>query len=87
MQLLFAQFQKIMPWVKKFRSISLITNLYKSIAKIFSLRLRDALESTILDGQWALVKSRQILYVLIINEIVVDYKRNNKKLWFSRLTL
>lgn len=87
MQLLFAQFQKIMPWVKKFRSISLITNLYKSIAKIFSLRLIDALESTILDGQWALVKSRQILYVLIINEIVVDYKRNNKKLWFSRLTL
>lgn len=47
--------------VTNFKPISLITSLYKIIAKV--LRLRDAHESNILDEYAVFVKSRQILDV------------------------
>lgn len=63
--------------VTNFKPISLITSLYKIIAKV--LRLRDAHESNILDEYAVFVKSRQILdVVLVVNKVVEKYRRNNE---------
>ena len=57
--------------ISYFRPISLITSLYKIIAKVLSGRLRGVLHETIHSTQGAFVQGRQILgTVLIANEIV-----------------
>ena len=62
--------------VNDFCPISLVTSLYKIISKVLSLRLRQVLQETILEVQGF---GRQILDVILVaNEIVEDYRANQK---------
>jgi len=66
--------------IKDFRPISLITSVYKIIAKIFSLRLGKVLGETILETQSAFVEGRQIIDAIIIaSELVKDVRRKKQK--------
>ena len=65
--------------VKDFRPISLVTSLYKIIAKVLSKRLQVILGETISKSQGAFVVGRQILdVVLVANEAIEDYRRSKK---------
>ena len=66
--------------MRDFRSISLVTSLYKIIAKVLTERIKLVMEDTISECQGAFVKGRQITdLVLIANEIVEEYRRAGKK--------
>ena len=65
--------------IKDFRPISLVTSLYKFVAKVSSRRLREVLGDTISQSQDAFVSGRQIIDIaLIANEVVEDYKSSRK---------
>ena len=66
--------------VRDFRPISLVTSLYKIIAKVLAKRLQAVLAETISKNQGAFVAGRQILdVVLVANEAVEDYRRRNRE--------
>ncbi|RVW83275.1 Transposon TX1 uncharacterized 149 kDa protein [Vitis vinifera] len=66
--------------ISDFRPISLITSLYKIIAKVLSRRLRGVLHETIHSTQGSFVQGRQIMdAVLIANEIVDERRRSGEE--------
>ena len=66
--------------IRDFRPISLVTSLYKIIAKVLARRLQAVLGKTTSQAQGAFVAGRQILdVVLVANEVVEDYKRRKKE--------
>ena len=63
-----------------FRPISLVTSLYKIIAKVLSGRLRKVLHEIIFGSQGAFVERRQILDVVLkANEVVDEKKRSGEE--------
>ncbi|KAL5552484.1 hypothetical protein UlMin_039885 [Ulmus minor] len=66
--------------VKDFRPISLVSGVYKILAKVLANRLREVLEETISMTQGAFVHNRQILdVVLVATEAVEDYRKRKKR--------
>ncbi|KAM2902960.1 hypothetical protein COP2_002826 [Malus domestica] len=65
--------------VTDYRPISLVTGLYKIMAKTLASRLKEVLGSTISPNQGAFVKDRQILdAVLIANEVVEEVRQKKE---------
>ena len=65
--------------ISDYRPISLVTSLYKIIAKALSRRLRKVLQDTIISTQGAFVEGRQILDVVVIANELVDEKRRSRE--------
>ena len=63
--------------ISDFRPISLITSLYKIIAKVLAGRIRGVLHETIHSTQGAFVQGRQILDAVLISNEIVDEKRRS----------
>ncbi|RVW70916.1 Transposon TX1 uncharacterized 149 kDa protein [Vitis vinifera] len=63
--------------ISDFRPISLITSLYKIIAKVLAGRLRGVLHETIHSTQGSFIQGRQILDAVLIANKIVDEKRRS----------
>lgn len=62
-----------------FRPINLIGSLYKIIAKVLSMRLREVMEKVVLNTQSVFLQGKQILdSVLIANECVEEKRRSKR---------
>lgn len=57
----------------EFRPISLVTSLYKIIAKVLSLRRKDLLRETVSAAQGAFVRERQILDAILFTSIAYPF--------------
>ncbi|MCH85424.1 cysteine-rich receptor-like protein kinase, partial [Trifolium medium] len=69
-----------------FRPISLVSSLYKILAKVLANRLRLVMGSVISESQTAFVKDRQILDgILIANEVVDEARRSKKELMLFKV--
>lgn len=65
--------------MKDFRPISLVSSLYKILAKVLANRLKEVVGETVSKNQSAFVKGRQILDgVLVANEVVEEYRARGK---------
>ncbi|XP_010258726.1 PREDICTED: uncharacterized protein LOC104598390 [Nelumbo nucifera] len=65
---------------KDFRPISLVNSLYKTLAKVLSLRLKEVLPTIISPNQGTFVSARQIInQILIANESVEHFRKEGKK--------
>lgn len=74
--------------VKDFRPISLITSLYKILAKVLSQRPKKVIPTTIAENQCAFIEGRQILdCCLIANEMVEEIRHKKKKGWVFKIDL
>lgn len=57
--------------ISNFRPISLVTSLYKLIAKVLSNRIRQVLHEVIDGNQFGFIKDKNILdSILIVNEVL-----------------
>lgn len=66
--------------VKDFGPISLVTSVYKIVAKLLAERMKRVLPNTISSSQGTFVVGRQILdQVLMTNEVIDDYKLHNEE--------
>ena len=66
--------------ISDYKPISLVTSLYKIIAKVLSGHLCKVLHATISGSQGAFVKGRHIMdAVLIANEVVAEKKRSGEE--------
>ncbi|KAM1060262.1 hypothetical protein TB1_024191 [Malus domestica] len=66
--------------LKDYRPISLVTSLYKVVAKVLATRLKNVMGSTISQSQGAFVKDRQILdAVLVANEVVEEVRQKKEE--------
>ncbi|KAL5543130.1 hypothetical protein UlMin_010840 [Ulmus minor] len=66
--------------IKDFRPISLVSGIYKILAKLLANRLREVLEETISLTQGAFVHNRHLLdMVLVATEAVEDYRKRRKR--------
>lgn len=57
----------------------MVSSVYKSITKVLASRLSEVLSDTIFKDQTALILGRQIFYVLLIDNEVVDDVRTQRK--------
>ena len=66
--------------ISNYRPITLVTNLYKFIAKVFSRRMHKFLQDTIFLTQGVFVEGRQILdHVLVANKLVDEKRRSREE--------
>ena len=72
----------------EFRPISLVGCMYKIISKALSLRLKKVIGKVIDVRQSAFLEGRGLLdSVLVANEVLEEYKRKRKNVFFLRLTM
>lgn len=63
-----------------FWSISLVSCLYKIIAKVLSMRLRNVMGGLVSNSQGAFVKGSQISGEILVANDLVDGRKRSKKL-------
>ncbi|KAL4347618.1 hypothetical protein GQ457_17G007830 [Hibiscus cannabinus] len=65
--------------LEDYRPISLVSSLYKIIARVLSRRLAGCLAEVVGENQFAFTAGKQITYCnLIANEVIDDIKKNNR---------